>query len=589
MSGLNMAATRGLNFGSEVIFTYGPLGFLKTPLVWYSDLSALTFMYQAATFYLFVFFMVRLFRKRVSDLVACLIAFLFVACVPGIDYAVGIAVMWAFIALTDGKLSDREKWLLVVLGGVFSAAECQMKISTGPLVFLVLLLGLKGSGARIRDLSAFVSIFVGSYLALWLATGQVLGDLPSYVRDSVDLFTGYSGAMSAPGVSDLAIIAIAGAAIGTTVWAWFGEYPSNQNRILATLIAALVCFSFYKEGVVRAGHSHLVIGLTAIAVVWLSVPIRARLLSASVAGLVLISAISINQFPYSGQIDMLANIKSAAEGARTLLDSNRRQEIVDQGRARLRSYYAIDPEVLRQIGDQPVSVDPYEIAAAWAYDLNWSPLPVFQNYSAYTERLDEINSESISSSNGPTRILRSNISTFDSGDPVEALDGRYRGWDPPRQQITTICNFIPTLTTETWQDLSRTNQRCDSPVPAGEVEARSGETVSVPAPGKQEMVFARIHGLNESGFEILKSILYKPGAITATTSDGASYRLIRTTASDGLMLRSNGIEGQNHGPFAQIPQTTTLKINGATGNLKIEFFRMGVAKLAADTPLGEGA
>ncbi len=132
------------------------------------------------------------------------------------------------------------------------------------------------------------------------------------------------------------------------------------------------------------------------------------------------------------------------------------------------------------------------------------------------------------------------------------------------------------MTTATWQVLSRTDNRCGSLIPAGTVEAKSGQTIRVPEPGAGEVVFVRIHGLENGGFERLRSFLYKPGLRTATISDGDTYRLVRATASDGLLLRSKGVAGQDHGHFSQIPQTRTLRVDGGDGQLEYEFFRMRV-------------
>src|SRR6188472_7525 len=46
-AGLQMAAHDGLVFGREVVFTYGPLGFLSVPTLWYQDLGAAAVAYGA--------------------------------------------------------------------------------------------------------------------------------------------------------------------------------------------------------------------------------------------------------------------------------------------------------------------------------------------------------------------------------------------------------------------------------------------------------------------------------------------------------------------------------------------------------------
>ena len=42
-----MAVEQGLRFGHEIAFTYGPLGFLNSRIVFFGDLGVLSFLYGA--------------------------------------------------------------------------------------------------------------------------------------------------------------------------------------------------------------------------------------------------------------------------------------------------------------------------------------------------------------------------------------------------------------------------------------------------------------------------------------------------------------------------------------------------------------
>jgi len=48
VGGLYLTAERGMHFGAQIMFTYGPLGFLGLPWMWYGGLSVMAFLYQAA-------------------------------------------------------------------------------------------------------------------------------------------------------------------------------------------------------------------------------------------------------------------------------------------------------------------------------------------------------------------------------------------------------------------------------------------------------------------------------------------------------------------------------------------------------------
>src|SRR5688500_4925775 len=46
-AGVALASDLDLQFGSEVVFSYGPLGFLRDTRVWFADLAVLAFLYSA--------------------------------------------------------------------------------------------------------------------------------------------------------------------------------------------------------------------------------------------------------------------------------------------------------------------------------------------------------------------------------------------------------------------------------------------------------------------------------------------------------------------------------------------------------------
>ena len=133
---------------------------------------------------------------------------------------------------------------------------------------------------------------------------------------------------------------------------------------------------------------------------------------------------------------------------------------METGRQGMQGTYALTPEALAALRGHSVAVEPWEIAAAWAYDLDWRPLPIFQNYSAYTSELDRLNAAAIEDPNGPEVLLRQIPAGAGPLGGRAGFMGRQPAWDPPEQNIATVCNFIPVLTEGTWQVLSRIPDRC---------------------------------------------------------------------------------------------------------------------------------
>ena len=573
-AGLYMATHEGMQFGTDIVFTYGPLGFLGLPWLWYGGLASVAFIYLAAVYLAFACALVWTFRARLGAPFACLISVLIIAGVPGINFSIALAALWAFAVLT--KQPPRHSLtLMITAGAVFAAIEALGKLSSAPVIFLVLLIALIGARASRKQVAAFLGIYAFSVGALWLIAGQKLSHLPDFAINSLPIVSGYNEAMASYTSSRLTAAVMVAVVVLTLVWARFGEYPGRRARYASLAVALIVAMAMYKQGVVRSDTAHVAIFFGMLTVLWAGIPTTRRLTPGLLVGVAILGAIAIHKYPPPG-VDVIGNVKTAKRELNTLVSPSLRDQAVENGRSTLKNLYALEPEILEAMEGRSVSVDPWEIAVAWAYELDWSPLPVFQNYSAYTTGLDKLNSDALESPEGPDTVLKQNT-TF------SPFDGRYPTWDPPAQALATLCNFFPAATTLGWQVLSRVPDRCAEPVSIDTVEGSFNEAVEVPAPKGDEVVFVRINGAEVHGLEKLRSLLYKPKARYASISDGRIYRLVPATAADGLILRAGRKVAGAGGPFTPIPQTDTLELGGTDGDLEFEFFSM---KISPPAPAG---
>jgi len=195
-AGLAMAVYQGLHFGTEVVFTYGPLGFLNTRLVFFGDLAVLSFVYAAALYVLFCVGLVWALRRAMPLVVALVVAFVAVAWLPMPLLEVGLLVaVFACFWLLEAERTERELWAFAIVAATFAAPAALIKLSTGPLVAVILLVALIGARAGGRRIAAYVGIFLVEVLVLWLVTGQSLGDVPAFIGHTIEISSGYSSAM----------------------------------------------------------------------------------------------------------------------------------------------------------------------------------------------------------------------------------------------------------------------------------------------------------------------------------------------------------------------------------------------------------
>lgn len=577
-AGLAMAVRDGMEWGSQIVFTYGPLGFLNSHAVWYADLGALAFLYAAGLYIAFCVTLVWALRRSLPTLVALPIAYFVVTVLPLVEQSIVVAALVAMGALAKER-SQRLLYVLIVAGASFSAVEVLIKFSAGPVIAVFFLVALVGLRARPWQLALYLGLLAAEVLALWLIMGQSLGEVPNFLRNTYEIVSGFSPSMitstDVPAWQVTAATAAAAAtALALVAASSQGGYRDARARWAGVALMALAAFTVFKEGVVRTDAGHLSLFFSTACVLWIAIPwTRARWHWAA-AG---IAAIVVMGWPVrpEGQmnnLDPVANVRHAVDQARNLFSESRRRQIVDNGRGGLKATYALEPQTLAALRGHTVAVEPWEIAVAWAYRLDWEPLPVIQNYSAYTARLDRLNSEALVAADGPERLLRENVGVVYPEFPTRTIDNRYPGWDPPEQARVALCNFKLIEATERWQVLARVPDRCGPARPLGAVEAEPGETVEVPAPGPREVVWARIGGVEVGGLERLTSLLAHPRTRHAVLNDGKrSYRLLPATAEDGLLLRgSEGIGGK--GAFAQIPQARTIAVTGVSGKVDFRFF-----------------
>ncbi len=583
-AGLSISFEEGLQWGRDIVFTYGPLGFLNGRGVWFAELGALSFAYLASLYVAFCIALVWGLRRTIPALPAAAIAYLIVTVLPLVEEAIVLGLLLSMRAL-EGERRERAIYLLIFGGATYAAVEVLIKFSAGPVIAFFFLIALIGLRARWWQVGAYLGLLALEVLALWLLTGQSVGEIPDFLRSTYEIVSGFSASMVTttdvePWQVTVATIAAAGVALALVAASTQVSYRDARARWCGIALIALAAFTAFKEGVVRTDAGHLSLFFSTACVVWIAIPWSRSRWYWMLAGLAAIVAMGwpVRPTGQTNHLNPVVNVRHAVEQFRTAASSARREELVAFGRTSLQALYQLEPEALAALRGRTVAIEPWEIGVVWAYDLDWEPLPVFQNYSAYTARLDQLNAEALTAPDGPERLLRENVGLVFPEFPTRGIDGRFPGWDPPLQARTALCNFAIVHASERWQVLARSQDRCGPSRPLGTVEADPGEDVRVPAPGPHEVVWAEVEGVEVGGLERVLAFLSHARTRHAIVNGERSYRLIPGTAGDGLMLRSSkGIGGK--GAFAQIPQARTIAVTGVGDPVRFAFFAMPVGAI----------
>jgi hypothetical protein len=135
----------------------------------------------------------------------------------------------------------------------------------------------------------------------------------------------------------------------------------------------------------------------------------------------------------------------------------------------------IPDSVLEKVQGKTIDIIPWEFSLIPGNQLNWKPRPIIQSYSAYTEKLDEINYQSLSQSPRDYLIYH-----------FQSIDGRHPFFDEPKAFSYVVCNYqldsvnspfqVPAIKTNFYLLEKQNLSRC-SPTSLGETTNITWEQV----------------------------------------------------------------------------------------------------------------
>jgi hypothetical protein len=571
---LRQALHDGLHFGPDVVFTYGPLGFLREPLLVYPWSARLAFVWGLLVqFALAATLIWGLRRAFGSLLVAALVAVPLAAAIwqePTI--VIGFT---AALALAAGRARGRPAQALALGLGALTGIELLSKLNTGITLAVLAAIALLVAPAPRRALlapcagAALAALVVG-----WLATGQPLGGIDDYVRGSFEIISGYSGAMpfQDPLTTWERTVAILLTGVGFAV-AWrAGDGLPRRARLGIIALWAVLAFTTFKAGFVRHDPIHaniffasLLGGLVAFG--WVPHRRQTAWLLGALFAVTLVGSLRADPRDFIRPVHRAGKL---VDEARLLANPGDTRKAIAAARAARTGFEALDPRIVRAIGDRTVHVEPIDTGLVWAQGLRWHPLPVFQSYSAYTADLDDRNADAVRDPDGPEVILREAVGTFDNRNPA---------FESPAAMRAILCHFHARGgPLGRWILLERSAPRCGRERPLATVKAKLGVPAPVPAaPDANSAVFVRIDGIEVKGLEKVRTTLYRALQRQIAFDGGRSYRLVPGTARNGIVLRvPKGADFP--APFAldQATNTITVTKSGRRGDLTLRFFSMPV-------------
>jgi hypothetical protein len=567
---LHMAAHQRLAFGSEIVFTYGPLGFLTVPKLAYPVTALLSLLFALVAYLLVSYAVVRASLRSFGLLalpVAWFILELFAA--SGADEhlqtAVACAAFIGAIAILRADRTARQWWLVPAVAGAASGIEALVKLNSGFTVALVLGVACVAvaHGRRMQAAAVFAGAAAIVFLICWLAAGQSPAGLPHYASYSWQIISGYVQAqlLETQGLS-WQYPAAAGAALVVVGTGWIGTAGWGRSRRMAALVlTAGFLFIWFKEGFVRHDQYHAPLYFEAAlgAALAFCLPGTRLRPSATLLPLVPLAVVLVVALapPWSGLTNPRAFAKSLKDEVLAVASPDAK---IVAARQALQQEEDVPPSLLAQMTGQRVHVWPLEASAAWAYgELHWTPLPVFQAYSTYTKKLDQLNSERLRAPDGPNRVLFT--STF------------YTPTDQPETTVELMCRFVQGVSSPKWAVLLRAGNRCGAPRPLAVVRSETGALITVPKAPAGAAVTVAIDGLRAGLFERLRTVVFK-GYLRELVIDNTFHDRVAPGTTDSATLLNVPVGLDYRPPFnlSQHAKHITVRlVSGAGHELRHSF------------------
>jgi hypothetical protein len=554
MLALNSLFGTGVQFGRDVVFTYGPWGFIDTrsyhPNTW-------TWMLVAWTFFALVFWRVCWVVCRRQGLRPA-VALVWLVATAGIA-AIGIdqqrSTLFSVIALlavyyfyTDSRPISFT--LLALLAAVSLASLVKF---TYMVAALLVIFPITADQLRRRQFPIVATLFAAFFAGFYLLAGQRLSSLGSYLRVSWKIAAQYTDAMScisgrtSPATQvtvppmDL-LLFVAAALVLLTVVLIAGRRVGKRESMFPLVAIGGLVFLIFKWGYVRHDEAHTALaGLTLIVLGLLCVPslkilLPGRLWSVKIACVMTLCALISWQsvkaatgvsLPTYFIVSVLAPIPSNVRSAIGMW----------HGTSRLPQDFANALESIRGAKTAPrasetLDVYPWNQAVAIAFGATYRPRPVFQSYAAFSPELARLNTDYLESRDAPKTIL---FSVRTGGAALRHFPAADDGLSWP---ILLTEYDIQTSSGEFLLLRKAPTYRRHFLLPISDITAKLGEPVQVPSTNAGP-VWVQI-AINPTARGKLLTLLYKSPELymTVSTRSGKprSYRLVAGQAEAGFLL-----------------------------------------------------
>jgi len=426
---LNYFNLKHLNWGQDIIFTYGPLSYLSTRVGWgHNRIDFLIYdLFLAINFFLMFFLSLKDSKnKTITILLIFTIIFLYPLWV-GSSNAI---ILMAFLIFWIRQSIESPKVIYFIFQIIILTLVFFIKFNTGLIAFPLFYAGILYSIIKHKNNRLFLIIFMFLPLALIFVLSTILNvSLLEYIKNGFQIISGYNDIMYL-GHNDLnksfAILII----VLTISVLLYRTYREKKTELLKNLVVIFLfgtsIFVLYKQGFVRGMEVDFFI-FSPLFIFSIKDFQELIISKKNITIIVSICLLTSIYFNYSIQNSM-PNVKEKLnkiyiEGYKNFTPNSGIHFSSNENQF---------PDYIKQkIGNNTIDVYPWNIQILLENKLNYSPRPVCQSYSAYTPILEERNFDLYNSEKAPKYVLYN----------YAAIDDRYPLFDESKLNLLLTKNY----------------------------------------------------------------------------------------------------------------------------------------------------
>jgi hypothetical protein len=577
---LTVAFRDHMQWGSQIMWTYGPLGYMN--VLAYMDFGTWLPAFIAnvavhgAFFGVLALFLFRIAARPWHWLAMSGVVVVFFERYPGfeferfpvLDHKVAlVAVMLLYLA-SEAKAARTA----AVFAAAAGLAVGFLLLDKGTdLIFAAGLVAgyaiLKATLRELASIAVLLGSIVSSFLVLWVVAAQHISNVPDYFRSSLEIIAGYTPAMSwfseAPAAhpflqQGFAIAMICAAALVLLYAVWRRERTVAGLQLLSFPLLIIA----YKNAFIRFDEPHaltfwslaaVIEGLVFLRIATVQIGPQRWVPAALAGGTVMAGAVlvlglgaTIGDTPVLlPTFEFPGNLASYRHAVSLIVRPDRRAEEQQQVQDGLRALYPLPDDVVSTLRQGDVDVLPLDLQLPFAYGLRWNPRPVLQSYTASRPYLDQKDAQHFTGPDAPRFVI------YNAAD----IDARYPLFDEPQTYRVLLERYQVRYLLPDWVILER---RSDL-VPVQEVavattDGRLGDWIDVPS-HDGSAIYGRV------------VVRYSPLGATLTLVDRPPelhirfrydqgqlspwYRFVPAVAPDGLLLTSYAPDATSFADLAQ--------------------------------------